>query len=210
MPGTKDTEMEYISATKLYGAGIALAPLFFMKNLIKLLIQKIILEIQIKKIQLEILLFKKKRTVPNLPNPIGIVVHCGAGDWDFEQVNRSHTNRWGKISSLGFGIGYHYFIEYQGKVFQGRRDNEEGAHAIQYIPYYKPYFYNTHYVGVCLQGWGEKDTTINQLIGLKKLLNTLKEKYNILNVKIIGHRKIANKLCPGNYVYQWLVENYPD
>ncbi len=114
------------------------------------------------------------------------------------------------ISSLGFGVGYHYFIEYKGKVFQGRRDNERGAHAVQYIPYYKPHLYNLHYIGIGLQGWGEGDTTKVQIMNLKKLIDRLKQKYNFANIKIIGHREIANKSCPGDFIFNWLVRNYPN
>ena len=173
-------------------------------------IERLKLRIQILIIRLQILLFKKKLTVPNLPGPEGIVVHCGGGNWDFNQVNHHHTNKWGFISSIGFGIGYHWWIGYQDKAFQARRDNEEGAHAVQYIPFYRPYFYNLHYIGIGLQGWGEKDTTPNQLTELKKLIDELKIKYNIPNTKIIGHRRIAKKLCPGNLVYGWLTKNYLD
>lgn len=189
---------------------------YMLKNILENLIRKIQLQILILKLQLEKIMTemiekkKFKKTIPNLPEPEGIVVHVGGGNLDFNQVDIYHRRKWGFKSSLEYYIGYQYFIEYKGKVFQGRRDNERGAHAVQYIPYYKPHLYNTRYIGIGLQGWGEKDTTKVQIMNLKKLIDRLKQKYNFSNIKIIGHREIANKKCPGDFIFNWLVSTYPN
>src|SRR3990167_2600728 len=96
------------------------------------MIQKIILQLQILQLQLRIMLLKEKLTVPNLNDPRYIIIHHGAGPLNFEQVNEYHKNKWGFRSSLGYYIGYQYFISYSGRVYQGRADNEEGAHTLMF------------------------------------------------------------------------------
>ena len=107
------------------------------------MIEKLLLQIQILQIQMQILLLQKKLTVPNLNDPRYIIIHHGAGQLNFEQVNEYHKGKWGFKSSLGYYIGYGYFISYSGRVYQGRADNEEQAATIGY---------NKQSINICLQG----------------------------------------------------------
>ena len=164
-------------------------------------IKKLQLQLQILQLQLRVLLLKQKLTIPNLSNPQYIVIHHGAGNWSFNQVNESHKNKWGFKSSLGYYIGYQYFIEYSGKVYQGRVDNEEGAHTIGY---------NKNSIGICLQGNMEiEKPTEFQLKYLKELVNKKQLEYGIINKNTIGHREVANTLCPGWNLWEELVKLYP-
>ena len=167
-----------------------------MKKL-QLLIQKILLEIQILKIRLAIKLFKQKKTIPNLPKPRYIVVHHSGNNHTFYQVNAYHKKRWGFKSSLGFYIGYHKWIAYNGKLFIARRDNEEGAHCVEKG---NPHYWNRNSVGICLQGNMETELpTTAQLETLKKEL----DRYNIL---VKQHKEIYPTLCPGKNLSKWLSE----
>jgi hypothetical protein len=171
------------------------------KKFLELLIERIKLQLIILKIQLEIALLKKKKTVPNLPEPKFVVVHHGGGDWNFEQVNRHHTNKWGFISSLGYGIGYQKFIEFSGKLYIGRRDNEEGAHTVEPG---NPGFWNKNSVGIAVQGNTEiKDLTNGQKATLKEQLDYYKSKGYTIKM----HKEISATLCPGKYLAQW-IEQY--
>lgn len=178
----------------------------FQKNMIeflKLQIKALQLQIQIAQIQLQILLFKEKLTVPNLPGPKFIVVHHGAGSLDFYGVNELHKQNWGFKSSLGYYIGYQYFIEYTGKVYQGRADNERAAHTVEAG---RPYWWNDNSIGICLQGNFEECLTIpNQLKSLEELLNKKMTEYGIPKPSILGHRNISSTLCPGKNLYSWLL-----
>ncbi len=170
------------------------------------LIQLIQLKIKILQIQLQIKLFKQKKTIPNLPKSRFLIIHHGAGDWSFDKVNKSHTNKWGFISSLGYGIGYQYFIEYGGKVYQGRRDNEKGAHTVGNTPGY----YNSNSIGICLQGNMEVERPTEWQIGaLRELIERKRKEYEIPNKRIIGHREVSATLCPGKNLYKWLTKYYP-
>ena len=155
------------------------------------MIEKIKLQLQILQLQLRIILLKEKLTVPNLNDPRYIIIHHGAGNWGFEQVNKHHTDKWGFISSLGLGIGYQYFISYSGRVYRGRADNEEGAHCINF---------NKNSIGICLQGNMDiEEPTLAQLTALEKLVKEKKVRYNI--IKVNGHRDFSSTSCPGRNVY---------
>ena len=159
-------------------------------------------QFNIIKLQFQVLVLKQKRTIPNLSNPKYIIIHHGGGDWYFDQINRSHKAKWGFKSSLGFFIGYQYFIEYSGRVYRARSDFEEGAHTIGY---------NKTAIGICLQGNTDlKPPTENQLDSLKILINRKVQQYKIPNSRIWGHRRVKNTSCPGKYLYKWLIENYKE
>lgn len=168
-------------------------------------LENIFKKLLILKLRLQKIILKQKKTIPDLPKPRFIIIHHGGGDWGFSQVNRHHTNKWGFISSLGYGLGYQYWIEYTGRVYQARRDNEEGAHTVGNTPHY----YNRNSIGICLRGNMEKEyPTTNQLAELKKLIDRKKTEYNISNLMVLGHREVSNTLCPGKYLWKWLIKNY--
>ena len=156
------------------------------------MIEKLKLQLQILQLQLRIMLLKEKLTVPNLNDPKYIIIHHGAGLLNFEQVNEYHKSKWGFRSILNFYIGYQYFISYSGRVYQGRVDNEEGAHTIGY---------NKQSIGICLQGNMEiEEPTLAQLTALEKLVKEKKARYNIKVVN--GHRDFSSTSCPGRNLYQ--------
>ena len=140
---------------------------------------------------------KKKLTIPNLPKPQYIVIHHGGGDWGFSQVDESHRQKWGFKSSLGYYIGYHKFIGYDGRLYIARQDNEQGAHTVEVN---RPGFWNKNSVGICLQGNLEvEEPTESQLQTLKREL----DKYDI---PIKMHKEIVPTLCPGKNLEKWIRE----
>ena len=163
------------------------------------LIKKLKLQIQIATIQLQILLLKKKLTVPNLPKPTKIILHHGGGELSFFGVNQYHKGLWGFKSSLGYYIGYQYFIERSGEVFQGRADNEEGAHTKGF---------NKGTIGICLMGNGqEEDFTPEQYISLKELVDRKMVEYGLTKKNLCGHNNFCNTICPSTYLNNWIL-NY--
>lgn len=128
----------------------------------------------------------------NIPEYL-IVHHTGGTNSDpladtsnhtFEIVDEYHK-------SLGWGqIGYHWFIEKDGKIRKGRNESDEGAHTIGY---------NTKSIGVCLAG--NFDATIptkEQEQSLSTLLKDIRTRYTIPVDKIMPHRKFASKTCYGS------------
>jgi len=108
----------------------------------------------------------------------------------FEIVDNYHRGLWNFRSSLGHYIGYHYFIDKNGKVTQGRADTEEGAHTKGM---------NLKSIGVALAGnFDATLPTAEQTEALTELLKELSIKYTIPVTNIVPHRMFANKTCYGN------------
>ena len=121
-----------------------------------------------------------------------IVLHCSATRsnqrFTVEMLKACHNARFN-----GTGIGYHYFIEKDGQVFQTRDENEIGMHARHY---------NAHSIGICYEGGLDEkgrpaDTrTPAQRAALIALLRSLKIDYP--DAEILGHCELegVHKACP--------------
>ena len=121
-----------------------------------------------------------------------IVLHCSATRsnqrFTVEMLKACHNARFN-----GKGIGYHYFIEKDGKLFQTRDENEIGMHARHY---------NAHSIGICYEGGLDEkgrpaDTrTPAQRAALIALLRSLKIDYP--DAEILGHCELegVHKACP--------------
>lgn len=127
-----------------------------------------------------------------------IVHHTGGTDaqplldtsnFTFKQCDDLHKQRFNMLSSLGYYVGYHYFIEKDGKVYQSRKDDEEGAHTIGK---------NTSSIGICLSG--NFDATLPTEAQKRSLVDLLLKKtkeHGINAMNIVPHRAFATKTCYG-------------
>lgn len=117
-----------------------------------------------------------------------IIVHCSATpegrDIKAKDIDAMHRQR-------GFDmIGYHYVIDLDGTVEQGRPEYMTGAHCQNKDD--KGVSYNRHSIGICYVGGTDshgkaKDTrTDAQKRAMAVLIEKLCRKYNILEV--MGHR----------------------
>jgi len=128
--------------------------------------------------------------------PTNIIVHHVARNHSFYQVNAYHKKLWHFKSKLGWYIGYQWFIDNSGKLYQGRREDEEGAHKIGW---------NKKSVGVCLRGNLESTKpTKQQLKTLEKLLNNIRMRWDIPRENVYGHRELSKTLCPGKYLMPFI------
>lgn len=85
------------------------------------------------------------------------------------------------------GIGYHFYIRKDGKIYRGRPENTIGAHTIGK---------NRDSLGICLEGnLEEENMTEEQVVSLENLSIYLIIKYNIEGV--YGHRDFYETACPG-------------
>lgn len=133
-------------------------------------------------------------------NPKYIIVHHTGGTdtnplqdssgFTFDQCNEQHKKSFNMISTLGYYVGYHYYISKDGTVKQARLDIDEGAHTIGY---------NSQSIGICLAG--NFDATLPTDAQVKSLTTLLQQKatqYNVPLENIIPHRHFAKKTCYGN------------
>ena len=123
-----------------------------------------------------------------------IVHHTGGGligdtSKIFNSVRQSHINRgWGDI-------GYHWFIERNGDIVQGRAENRAGAHC-------KDGGMNFKSIGICLAGNFERQNpTEAQLRSLEIKMHDIMNRYNIPPENVLPHREPAKvgtrTVCPG-------------
>lgn len=129
-----------------------------------------------------------------------IIIHCTATKVQ-QKVTVAIIDRWHR--QRGFkSIGYHYFIDIEGKVYEGRPLTSAGAHCKGH---------NSRSIGIAIAGGigenGKPQDTRNeaQNAALIDLLKELREQFP--EATIHGHREFAAKACPSFDVQQWLSDN---
>lgn len=92
------------------------------------------------------------------------------------------------------GIGYHFAIDSEGKVFQMQSVNTVSYHA---------YMNNTPNIGIVLVGnYEDARPTRAMRSSAKALLRVLRSRYGIKNVYL--HKETKATLCPGKYAAMML------
>ncbi len=126
-----------------------------------------------------------------------VIHHSAVATWDnneqFDAIKRYHvyTKWWGDI-------GYHYFLEPDGVLKNGRDEKYRGAHVGRY--------WNDRSLGICLAGnFNKQKPTRVQLLALKELLIDIKSRYP--KAEIVLHRDLKASECPGaNFTHKTLEE----
>ena len=119
-----------------------------------------------------------------------ILHHAEAKSASVEEVNRWHLERgW-------TGIGYHFYIRKDGKVYRGRPEWAVGAHAQGH---------NSRSVGICVEGSYMTETMpkaqFDALVGLVR-----EEMAKYPGAKVLRHRDVNSTDCPGtNYPWEALL-----
>lgn len=119
-----------------------------------------------------------------------ILHHAAATNCSPDGIHTIHLkNGWA-------GIGYHFYIRKNGKIYKGRPLNTIGAHAVGY---------NDKSIGVCFEGNFENEVMNDaQLNSARYIINYLKNIYP--NAKVIRHRDVNATACPGrNFPYASLM-----
>lgn len=118
-----------------------------------------------------------------------IIVHCSATEQgrDFKAAD---IRRWHKAQGWK-DIGYHYVVDLDGTIEQGRPIDQAGAHTSGH---------NATTVGICYIG-GIRDgkaadtRTEAQKASMLRLVKALKVCFPTI-LKVSGHRDYAAKACP--------------
>ncbi len=124
-------------------------------------------------------LTKRDRDIYRIVLHHAAATHCTA-----TQIHSWHKARgW-------VGIGYHFFINKDGEVYQGRPIDTIGAHAGGY---------NLDSIGICFEGNFENETMFNaQEEAGRQLVKELTAKYKTIKL-IQKHSDINATACPGKY-----------
>lgn len=98
---------------------------------------------------------------------------------------------------LGYGdIGYHFMIDYAGRVWEGRSLKYQGAHVSSRNP---------GNIGIVLLGNFEiQKPSDAQKAALVKLVAECRRFYGISGRRVYGHRNLDSTLCPGRNLYTFL------
>ena len=84
-----------------------------------------------------------------------VVLHHAAGRGSVYQIHKSHLNNgWS-------GIGYHFYITRDGKVWQGRPLDRVGAHCLNN---------NSDSIGICFEGNMQKENLTDEQLKSGKIL----------------------------------------
>ena len=119
-----------------------------------------------------------------------ILHHAEAKSASVEEVNRWHLERgW-------TGIGYHFYIRKDGRIYRGRPEWAVGAHAQGH---------NSRSVGICCEGSYMSETMpkaqFDALVGLVR-----EEMAKCPGAKVLRHKDVNSTDCPGvNYPWKALL-----
>ncbi len=94
-------------------------------------------------------------------------------------------------------IGYHFIVDYAGRVWEGRSLSRVGAHVSGE---------NEGNIGVMLLGNFEKQKPSKaQVDTLGRLVSLLRGHFDIPARRVYGHRDIGASACPGRHLYPYVV-----
>ena len=95
-------------------------------------------------------------------------------------------------------IGYHFMIDYAGRVWEGRSLSYEGAHVESQ---------NGGNIGVLLLGNYEAQIPSDDAVqSLARLTYALREQFGIKRHRVYGHRDLGASVCPGKHLYPYVGE----
>lgn len=98
-------------------------------------------------------------------------------------------------------IGYHFLIDPDGRIYEGRRIEWVGAHAGRS----GGSNHNERNLGVCLLGnFDEEQPTPQALAALNDLIASLRQRYSISTDQVYGHCDFKDTACPGTALRSWL------
>lgn len=131
-------------------------------------------------------------------------------DWDYDSIVIHHSGNWGAkdpkeiekehLGNGSAGVGYHYMIHPDGRIFEGRSILYKGEHVAGA---------NSHKIGVLMMGdydeqWWDFDDELSKshLDNLKRFIATLKKHFTGMKY-LGGHLEFAaahgmKRTCPGN------------
>lgn len=115
-------------------------------------------------------------------------------------INNWHRKKGFPKSKLGYYVGYHYLIEYSGKVIQTREENEQGFHTRGQ---------NQNSIGICMSGnFSLMTPSEKQEQNIKLLITKIMRRWNIPAEKIQPHRQYSATECPGKLLSDdWVKPN---
>ena len=108
-----------------------------------------------------------------------------------ESIRCGHASKWADI-------GYHYTIDRDGRVWEGRSVKLQGAHVKNQ---------NAGNVGVMVMGhFNHQEPSQAQKRSLVKVLKALQKKYAVKTSNVFTHRELMATACPGENLQRYMVQ----
>lgn len=107
------------------------------------------------------------------------------------KIERYHreTRRWAAIA-------YHYLVGKDGRVYEGRPAQFQGAHCGD----------NTHNLGISVIGDCHHNLPLpRQLSALKAFLDDQRKRHDVPLRRVYGHRELKPTICPGDRLQAWVL-----
>jgi hypothetical protein len=98
-------------------------------------------------------------------------------------------------------IAYHFIIDLEGNVYEGRSTDWVGDTATEYDP--------SDQVLICVLGNYEiQQPSEKQLDSISQLMVWIMKKHNIKRTSIAAHKDLAKTVCPGKNLYHFLENGF--
>ncbi|MCK9209791.1 MAG: peptidoglycan recognition protein family protein [Ignavibacteriaceae bacterium] len=138
--------------------------------------------------------------------PVRITIHHEGEIFNPEKESSEqhikNIQTWGMGEARNWSdIPYHFLIDLDGNIFEGRNVFTAGETATEYDP-------EGHLLITCLGNFEEQKVTDKQLNALIDLTAYCCKKYQIDPSTIKAHRDFAKTLCPGKDLYRYLESGY--
>jgi hypothetical protein len=108
-----------------------------------------------------------------------------------KRIEKYHRNekRWA-------AIGYHYLVGKDGRVYEGRPVQYQGAHVSGS---------NENNLGISVMGDFHRHLPNDrQIAALRAFLDDTLVRYKVGKRRLYGHRDLNRSICPGDALYSWL------
>ena len=127
--------------------------------------------------------------------------HQGAGEAKSRHENSVVADIdaiFGGHRRIGYAdIGYHFVIDYDGRVWEGRSLAYAGAHVASQ---------NDDNIGILALGnYNRQKPSAATVASLKGLVTALQQHYSIKPDQLFGHRELGASDCPGKHLYTSVV-----
>lgn len=138
--------------------------------------------------------------------PVRITIHHEGEIFNPEKESSEHhiknIQTWGMSEARNWSdIPYHFLIDLDGNIFEGRNVFTAGETATEYNP-------EGHLLITCLGNFEEQKVTDKQLKALINCIAYCCMKYQIAPSTLKAHRDFAKTLCPGKDLYRYLESGY--
>jgi len=118
------------------------------------------------------------------------------------EAHIKNIQTWGMGEARSWSdIPYHYLIDFDGNVFEGRNVFTAGETATEYNP-------EGHLLITCLGNFEEQKVSGKQLQALINLSTYCCKKYQIEPTTIKAHRDYTKTLCPGEDLYRYIENGF--